>query len=54
MAIKFVEGAEKPEKKPRKRGQYLSGKTAEAQKPWEAEGIGRRTWYRRRKKAREK
>ncbi len=30
-----------------KRAKYLSGKTAAAQKPWETEGMSRRTWYRR-------
>ena len=28
---------------------YLGGRTASAMKPWEAEGISRRTWYRRKK-----
>jgi hypothetical protein len=28
---------------------YLSGRTAAAMKPWEAEGISRATWYRRKK-----
>ena len=33
----------------RERSEYLSG-SIERQKPWEAEGISRRTWYYRRKK----
>lgn len=30
------------------------GKTIEAQKPWEALGMSRRTWYRRKREARTK
>lgn len=31
------------------RAPYLNGKTKEAEKPWVALGMSRRTWYRRQK-----
>jgi len=58
MAIKYTDGVARPPKPDNEakgvRAQYLSGQTVTAQKPWEAEGISRRTWYRRKRDAREK
>lgn len=34
----------------KKRGRYLGGRTAAAEKPWEAWGISERTYYRRMKR----
>lgn len=47
---KIMSRAEFDEKFALPRAPYLNGQTKSALKPWLAEGISRRTWYRRKEK----